>query len=359
MNVKSIWKKSVAIISLISFLPGVDTGKPDLSIPGISVDLNTEFGNVDYLCKNDFDYISSSLLFVDDRLTTIEYRYSLTNTAIIYSSARVLIKNETYPEGKLIYSKSNDSYKDTKTFTYSNKYTCSTGNSLLFQLYEKTTLIKEVILDVQVCDCRKIEPPSLKDSLFKSVSSVQYKNQNIKYTYDTLKFDGFDTFYVPNYYQMIDFSKFKFSFSTVNKKVEESTTYAVVCDTYGFFSDIGTLGENNNITLKCNLVYKDGWYFPEIIDPLYVDVLTMEMNRDKKQGYVATKYLFLPRNEMKKQTEFSIKICIENVGINNYQIEHNVNVHSLLNIFGDCSNSEYCINTIDDGSNFEYGKDLL
>ena len=109
----------------------------------------------------------------------------------------------------------------------------------------------------------------------------------------------------------------------------------------GVFDDID--GANSSVAFNLQLIKTEDGYSFELADDLYVDKQTLLLSSSIKEGYVKTKYIYLPRNDMREQSNYDAYFVFEDFGINNDVVFHKFELKATKNIFGDCRNSEYCI----------------
>ena len=84
-------------------------------------------------------------------------------------------------------------------------------------------------------------------------------------------------------------------------------------------------------------------YTFELKDDLYVNRETLRLSSTPKEGYVKTRHIYLPVNEMQNQSNYDCNFVMTDFGIDKDMIVHNFKLKALKNTFGDCSNSKYCI----------------
>ena len=165
--------------------------------------------------------------------------------------------------------------------------------------------------------------------------NLSWSEKHVKYS-----FENFDETYITDYYHAIKLSDFKIKLSNSNKSLFSCKPYLILNNESGIFNDIAT-GKNIQLNLKLKEV-SDGFTF-ELSEPLYVHKETLLLSKERKVGYVQTKHIYLPRNEMRNQAQIKGYFVFEDFGIDGDFVKHSFNFRALKNIIGDCRNSEYCI----------------
>ena len=163
-----------------------------------------------------------------------------------------------------------------------------------------------------------------------------YTTRNLTYT-----FDGFTGLYIPSFYHKIDLNDFKVLFDKSDSTFFSCSPALVINNYNHVFDDVE--GANESVTFYLKLKSQKIGYSFELRDDLYVDRETLKLSSTPKDGYVKTKYIYLPINEMANQSKYDCNFVITQFGIDKDMIIHNFELRALRNTFGDCSNSKYCI----------------
>lgn len=272
--------------------------------------------------ENQFDYS-----------ITCKNRYSLKLT--------ILIANELYPDGKIIYENTFTS-SEVGSFIYDNSFTKSKNNEIIVkQLCNGATKTSRQAVDTALTSTKRIDEPffayNSNSNLYKFTTSGGWSTSK-----EIINFVNFDEYYIPDYYHKLDPRDFKLSISNE------------ISDNFNFRS--GTLTINNyqnafklisrkaEISFPLKLV-KDatGEYHLDFKNLLYVNKTTLEMSLGSKTNSAATHCLYFPLNQKQNEAEFNIKILLEGVGVDYSDFFLDFKYKSISNIFGDCHNSEYCI----------------
>ena len=157
----------------------------------------------------------------------------------------------------------------------------------------------------------------------------------------TYSFKNFEGIYVPSFYHKIDLNDFELGVTSFAKHAFTCNPSLVIKNVNGVFDDITGANTSAEFKLKAKQTSK-GFTF-ELADDLYVDKETFLLSSTQKGGYVKTKHIYLPRNEMRVQDQYDAYFVFDSFGINFDLIYYQVELMALKNTFGDCINSEYCI----------------
>ncbi len=163
-----------------------------------------------------------------------------------------------------------------------------------------------------------------------------YTTRNIIYS-----FTGFDGLYIPSYYHKIDLSDFEIGLIRDNVPFFSCSPSLVIRNYNNIFDDIE--GANETATFKLKLKKLTLGYTFELLDDLYVDRETLMLSSTPKEGYVKTKHIYFPINDMQNQDKYECYFSFQEFGIDKDLLIHSFELRALRNTFGDCSNSKYCI----------------
>ena len=166
-------------------------------------------------------------------------------------------------------------------------------------------------------------------------STLSWTNETIDYS-----FSNFDGIYVPDYYHKIKLDDFLINVSSNGKDFFKCEPSLIITNYNGVFNDISTSG---TVEFPLKLISTSQGFTFELKDIIYVHKETLLLSKTEKEGYVKTKHIYLPRNEMKNQKQYKAFFALQNFGINNDFIRHNFTLNAYKNVIGDCQNSEYCV----------------
>ena len=168
-----------------------------------------------------------------------------------------------------------------------------------------------------------------------SVAKRTWSSQNVEYS-----FTNFDGLYMPDYYHKIRLEDFSINLSSNDCLLFDCNPSLVIFNVDGVFDDIST---SSLIEFQLQLVETSAGFTFALKDTLYVHKETLLMSKSLKPGYVATRHIFLPRNQMRDQEKYKAYFSLKNFGVDKDFVKHNFELRALKNIIGDCQNSEYCI----------------
>lgn len=154
-------------------------------------------------------------------------------------------------------------------------------------------------------------------------------------------FENFSGLYVPDFYHKIDLSSFKILVDELERPFFTQESRLNIYNVNGVFDDIEGAGEL--VTFNIDFDEVDDGFVPKLKDPLYVDRTTLLMSSTPKEGYVQTRHIYLPINAMDLQSEYNSYFFFGSFGLDQTSVFYRFEIKALLNTFGDCFNSEYCI----------------
>ena len=159
----------------------------------------------------------------------------------------------------------------------------------------------------------------------------------------TYNFSGFEGLYVPDYFQKIRLADFKIYLPKANHPFFTCNASLVIKNYNGAFDHISGAGEN--VTFDLRLVENSDHYTFALANEYYVDNKTLEMfsNGEFIMSLVKTGHIYLPRNEMRNQDKYQCYFMFSDFGLDKDIVVHQFEIRAITNIFGDCSNSKYCI----------------
>ena len=155
-------------------------------------------------------------------------------------------------------------------------------------------------------------------------------------------FSGFEGLYVPTYFHKIDLSDFRILITKADHPFFNCTPSLVIKNYNNAFSGIEGAGENVVFPLK--LVEKNDGFSFALVNEYQVDTESLRMYSSIDLMLMPkTRHIYLPRNEMQNQDKYQCYFQFNDFGIDNNLVIHQFEIKATQNIFGDCSNSKYCI----------------
>ena len=260
-------------------------------------------------------------------------------TSKSYLEFIVYIKNDLYTSQAIV---SDTVSAGTYTYVYNNAYTRS--NNTVFVRYRtteggsfyQTKSLERNIVKGQVEYIRNNQP-ILADQTIASYSSIGMWMPTIV----TYNFENFNGLYVPDYFHKIRLADFKISLDQNLHPFFSCKPRLVIKNLNGAFDDACGQGEYASFDLVAK--EKDDYYYFALKNTFYVHPRTLKMSSTKKSGYVATKHIFFPRNEMHNQQLYESRIVLVDFGIDKDSLFYDFEIRAQKNILGDCSNSKYCV----------------
>lgn len=300
------------------------------AMSGIGADTNTNSGVYSLKCTPFYHAgIDSKISF--------NVRASKMNKVII----SVDIVNDLYKDGITIYNKAY-SAAGSANISYNNSYTRSSGNILRIK-QETSKGNKTIECEINVA---KSSSTVINDSIYNFESNSYYysfSNSGWSKIKEKISFYNFEDRYMPTYYHQIDFSNFYI-------KLNETLDVSNICCENAVFGITNKNGIFNSFEHDSKLAYfpltfeqKNSTFFLKLKNDLYVNPLTQEMSATQNTNFVKTRFIYFPRNERRFEDEYNCYISLKGFGIDRTDFLTNFKYKSLLNIFGDCCNSEYCI----------------
>lgn len=253
----------------------------------------------------------------------------------------VYIENDLYTSGKLIYTASIKK-KGTESFTYNNQYT-RTSNKLRIEWKlktDKTSHTATVNPGISNGEIINLNSSEYKVTSVSNITAYSALN-GTRTSKQKLTFYNFEEKYIPDYYHKIDLTNFKIKNETnfPSELICESATFSISNVNNIFYRFTSGTAARFNL----DMVLMNGSYTFVFKDPLYVNPTTLEMLPSNEEGFVRTKHFYLPRNLKRTEETYLCQLRVNEIGIDNNDYIVNFRYKSLLNIIGDCHNSEFCI----------------
>lgn len=259
------------------------------------------------------------------------------------AKVKISIINDLYPNGALICEKS--ILKGKKyLIEYDNSYTRS-SNKIKLEIISLNQTILSTISDIAVASGRSTLVGN--NNQIKSDYELLSYIPDIGWSTETVTYDmfGFDKYYIPDYYHKVDVSDFKIKNPEKLGDLFSCLPSLTIKNVDGLFDDLCNSSSSTSLNLNVVKVEQDIFSF-ELSNTLYVDEETLKMSLTPKEGYVPTQYIYLPRDEMRRQEEFQFTFLLNEFGIDKDRVIHSITVKSVLNTLGDCHNSEYCVTNV-------------
>jgi len=167
---------------------------------------------------------------------------------------------------------------------------------------------------------------------------------------DRITFSNYEDIIVEDYYLNFDIRRFKYSYSGLDNYLK-GNFYLLIYDKYNLFIDLP--------------IYKDSQYrylelIPKVFNGdsifsfknIYYNPLTHNTSSIYKEGYKETDKLYFPIGQLNKLRNIHCLLSFDIEGYTNFNMSSEFDIYFLKNYFGDCIDSEYCIEmNADEGSN--------
>lgn len=230
----------------------------------------------------------------------------------------------------------------TYTYSYDNKYTRSKNNvfvrySTNGQNYSDTPHLERNLVKASYEYITNNENINSDNCLVVINGDMTTSTRNLSYS-----FYGFEGLYVPLYFHKIDLSDFRILISNEDHPFFNCNPSLVIKNYNNSFSEIDGAGEKATFPLK--LVEKENYFTLALANEYQVNPESLKMySSGRVFSLPKTRHVYLPRNEMRNQNEYSCYLQFTDFGIDKDLVIHQFEIRAMQNIFGDCSNSKYCI----------------
>ena len=268
-----------------------------------------------------------------------------TNSSIVIKSKSsnyrisAYIENDLYTSIPFMQTKINGT--GTYSFTYNNTYTRLSNRIYVVMSKDDNTTYSQTI------DMKMVSPGyedvnahsqfTSNNDLVILDSNFNWQRLKVNYT-----FENFDDYYVPDYFHKFELSNFAVSIPEEQRSFFGCDTKLGIQYKNNVFDDIAG-ASNGYVEFKLKRRLTNGKYYFGLEQNLYVHPITLKVSSQKKDGYVQTRHIYFPRNDMHNQEDYSCFFLFENFGIDKDSVYHRFHIKALKNIIGDCHNSKYCV----------------
>lgn len=200
---------------------------------------------------------------------------------------------------------------------------------------------------------------SVNDSYQTSPNCYIYtKENNEQYISESYNSFNFPELLELDKYQRLDFSKYRFKYKPyVNRQTLSCYQISMLCfDLNNYMKDLHRKDGLVYINLDLKYDKNNNEYYLAPKDNLYVDPVTLRMSFNKEEGYIKTNYLYFTDNLKNVMDELDFHINLNGLGSNKINLMLKTNLIMSNSLFGNCSNSQYCIDEEVSKANFEIGK---
>ena len=265
-----------------------------------------------------------STIVFDTSCSDIEFTLYLVND--IYSAKPIVTDTITEP--------------GQHTYTYKNEFT-RTKNKIYFEYKRNGKVYTSPQINRNLQSSSVFYIKNNEDIV--SENTVAYLNSNLAWEerHVTYSFYNFDGLYVPKFYHKIAVGDFEVICDYLYHPFIDGQYTLTLRNVNHVFDDID--GASETVTFELNLLEEEENYFFALKKKIYVNRETLMLSSTYKVGYVQTSYIYLPRNAMQLQSEYKPRFIFRNFGVDKTTFVHDFEMKATKNIFGDCSNSQYCI----------------
>lgn len=228
--------------------------------------------------------------------------------------------------------------------------------------YEPTLFYKDTILHFVIRNANKVIIESHNVNLKQFSSSIQNENVNGEHQVDSLcyiytptsgeqyisesfEFNNFDTYKELDKYQRLDFSTYRFKFSSYeNVDLTYYSAFFLFLNSNGWLNDVDDKSGNAcSLKLKINYDEEKDEYYLSLLNDLYIDPVSLKSSSSYKEGYVKTNYLYFPYEGLSNSLIDYALLTLCDVGLNksNFLVKTTFSLNKTL--LGDCSTSTYCV----------------
>ena len=281
----------------------------------------------------------SAPLNLDNVPTSMEVSAKATSTNKLL--VEVYIINDLYTSGVKIanFSFSSDNQR---SFVYENEYTRSSNKIKIIWKEIKTRVTKSETFDIDLSIGENFRLNSSVYTHESTANVITYiPGSGVRKSKQKITFYNFEDKYVPNFYHKIDLSTFQIeNNSSFPSALSCKSAIFSITNVDNVFEKFGT---DSKIQLPLVLVSSNDKFSLSFESNLYVNPITLEMSPTFHTGFVETKHFYLPRASKQTEETYECVIRINSFGLDNDDFMVSFRYKSLLNTFGDCRNSEYCI----------------
>lgn len=261
------------------------------------------------------------------------------------ASVSIYLVNDKYPSGVLLFTDKTTNRKKTFSFEYLNNYTRSKNSiKVVLKQSDKTT---EITHDTYLAKAKNFVLSSLNNSFVATQPTLFYSKGTWSTKAAKYSFSNFNDIYIPSYYHSVEVDEYAIEssdyFPVTGKDINLWLT-----NRNGVFNDM----PNDSEYLILPLILDENGKL-KVKDTYYVDPLTLLMSSTQKEGYIPTKHLYLPKNEMRFQGEYEGILMFNDMGPEHISCIYSFTLNALLNVMGNCHNSEFCVVQNQKGMNLQ------
>lgn len=253
----------------------------------------------------------------------------------------IYLINDLYPKGAVIGNLLFRTNAE-KVISYNNEYTRPNNTLRVDWQIDGSKIIESKTLNVDVYngDVIRLNSPIYKYRSQGKIASYDSED-GIDYDWQVLNFYNFQDRYVPDYYHKIDLSNFYIeNLSSYQKTLKCKSAYLSITNINNTFAKFGNV---KIIQIPLKLVNEENKVHLTFETSLFVNPRTLVMSPTSDDGFVKTNHFYLPRGLKRTEETYDCQVRINQLGADHSDFVANFRYKSLLNTFGDCRSSEFCI----------------
>lgn len=240
---------------------------------------------------------------------------------------------------------------DTYNYTYAfpTEYLSSEKDLLIsYRVYDEdsayTPIRRQIDFSIKLSSSKTIYIHDLENKQYKgSPHSLKIIDNEIIYLNDEYDFGYIGEDITEEYYLSIDFRKIKFKYKGVQNSLNYRNAHVKFVDYYNNFPDLEKNRIYTLIPLSIEYDFKEDLYYFKFLNNYYVDKVTHNMSTIKKDKYVATNVLILPKNKESMLEGTSFQFEMYSCGYEQNNFVFSLKYYYGVTILGDCATSNYCI----------------
>jgi hypothetical protein len=205
---------------------------------------------------------------------------------------------------------------------------------------------KEFIIDQFVIEDEQIFNGSVSKSLITSSGVSEYQ-------YEQISFINFNGYIEHDYYLRLELEQLKLRIEPNDYPSSQTMLgYLYIHDPDNYFPYIHQNDDKKEVAIV--LIGDDDCYKFDFYPSLYVEPLMLLTSQQNYQGFVLSSYFYMPINrfEQLKIIEMEIKFTLQLQHI--YHVNYSFQYYANRRLFGNCSNSLYCVETIEGPNDVGY-----
>ncbi|MCQ2815299.1 MAG: hypothetical protein MJ227_03315 [Bacilli bacterium] len=149
--------------------------------------------------------------------------------------------------------------------------------------------------------------------------------------------------YFPNvYYNTLSLNGIYFKYETPFPKFEYQNASLVIFDKNNIFPNLNK-DKNHETRIPIDALYESNRVYFKFKNRFFVEPNLNLISLEAKIGYLPTDEFYLPKNKLKEIEDVLFSIEINEMGRNKTTVIYPIDYLATRNLFGKCSNSDYCI----------------